>query len=361
MKTLKKHLVLIAVIFAATSFIFSACKKDKDSSVIPNDDYALIKGKVVTPSGKPVGLAEVFANNYKTISDKDGNFSLQVSAGSYSLTIQTAKGHIFKSVIDVSVIKGDTLILNEQQTVLKQVKSLAYIMGSYDQIEKIIIDTLGYSATSISTLQLDSLSFLQSFGGIFLNCTGWKVMDSLKYTNLGAYVIGGGSLYASDWAIEYLTGNGQWRPSGNNSGNSTLKVNHGHVAGDNTMASCMTGKIGGFIPDSALCTVKAGSSGYINNADIVDTDLITLLGKDSINLFYDLGAWEYILVLDTPFVSMVEKPNSIYGSGVLATSCDLNGTVTAGGRIFYTTFHNHPQGTISNDVNLILQYFILNL
>jgi hypothetical protein len=32
-----------------------------------------------------------------------------------------------------------------------------------------------------------------------------------------------------------------------------------------------------------------------------------------------------------------------------------------GGIIFYTTFHNETQGTISPDVQKILQYFILNL
>lgn len=125
------------------------------------------------------------------------------------------------------------------------------------------------------------------------------------------------------------------------------------------MTTCSTPQNGGFLPDSSLCASKSGSTGLVPNADIYDANIITLLGKDSIDIIYDLGGWEVISVVDAPFTTIIED-NSGLSNGPLAVSCDLNGPVV-GGKIFYTTFHNHPQGTISPDIKNVLQYFILNL
>jgi len=82
-----------------------------------------------------------------------------------------------------------------------------------------------------------------------------------------------------------------------------------------------------------------------------------LLGKDSIDIDYNLGAWERIGLLDAPFTSIINDPIT---NEPLAATTDFNGNYR-GGKIFYTTFHNEAQGVISSDVQNILQYFILNL
>ncbi|HRB40621.1 MAG TPA: hypothetical protein PKX86_07925, partial [Bacteroidia bacterium] len=145
---------------------------------------------------------------------------------------------------------------------------------------------------------------------------------------------------------------------GSNTLNVSASKNQSHEAGYSTMATCLSSEVGGFIPDSALCASKSGAIGLITNALINDPDIVTLLGKDSMDIEYNLGSWEKISHVDIPFTTMIEKNNP--GPGPLAVSCDLNGTAF-GGRIIYTTFHNHPQGNISTDVKLVLQHFILSL
>jgi hypothetical protein len=135
--------------------------------------------------------------------------------------------------------------------------------------------------------------------------------------------------------------------------------NGSHQGNYSTMTTCITPQLGGFLPDSSLCTSKSGSTGTVHNAFIYDPNLINLLGKDTMDIIYDLGGWEVISVVDPPFSTIIEG-FTFPGIGPLAVSCDLNGT-SVGGKIFYTTFHNHPQGNISGDVKRVLQYFILNL
>ncbi len=356
-----KLLPSFIVAVAAVALLLAACKKDKEDTTPqtpPAVVDAFITGRVHTPTDIAVGAATVKAGIYQTQTDKDGMFSLNVAAGDYTLTIQTGSGHIFRTEIPVSIAAKQTIVLTDPQTLLSQIKPLAYIPGAFDEIETIITVDLGYAATAIAISDLDNLAYIKDFGGMFFNCGAPGSLDSLKYTNLSDYVNYWGSIYASDFAVEYLTGDGNWRLTSASSTQTTHK-NHAHEEGFSTMTTCNTPMVGGFLPDSVLCTSKSGSTGMVTHADIYDANIITLLGKDSIDIYYNLGGWEKISVVDAPFTTIIED-NSVTANGPLATSCDLNGTV-AGGKIFYTTFHNHPQGGISPDVKNILQYFILNL
>ena len=360
MKSNQKQINYLVSLFALIAVVFFSCKKDKDNTnASPETEYGFISGRVHTPNNTNVGSALIIAGEYNTKSNAQGEFILRVPTGFYKLKIQTGSGHVFKSMVGVEVKANDTLRLSDSESLLQQIKQLAFIPGAYDRIETIIIDSLGYAATAISVNDLDNLSYMQSFGGIFFDCGKSGSLDSLKYTNISNYLVNGGSIYASDWAIEYLTGDGSWRPAlGSNTLNVSASKNQSHEAGYSTMATCLSSEVGGFIPDSALCASKSGAIGLITNALINDPDIVTLLGKDSVDIEYNLGSWEKISHVDIPFTTMIEKNNP--GPGPLAVSCDLNGTAF-GGRIIYTTFHNHPQGNISTDVKLVLQHFILSL
>jgi hypothetical protein len=333
-----------------------SCKKDSnDQGSGSSTPDAFISGKVHSPSGKTIGSAEIIAGIYKTKSDKNGDFSLPVKAGSYHLVIQTGGGHTFKSIVDVSVTTNQTAHLSYVQGVLTQVGSLAYVPGNWDKIETIIVDSLGYSATQISIADFDNDTLLAGFAAIFINCGALEMgsdnMDSLRYTNLMNYVQNNGSIYASDFAVECLTGDGYWKP-----GSAQPKHTH-EFKGGQVMMNCINPMIGGFIADSSLCTTKSGNSGMVFNAHITDPNIINVLGKDSLDINYDLGGWEVIHTADLPFTSIIHD-NGIYGT--LAVKMDID-FETNGGKIFYTTFHNEPQGTLSSDVQNILQYFILDL
>lgn len=357
MNTINKGLTLLV---AAALFITSAgCNKNDESN---NNDAppvnSTISGKVHSPTGKIIGAAEIIAGNYKTKSDKNGDFSLPVAAGSYQLIIQTGGGNVFKTTINCAAIANQNTALTYTQTKLNQIGNMAYIAGTWDKIETIINDSLGYTAVPITVADLDSSANLETYDVIFMNCGALNTdhMDSLRYSNLNWFMQNGGSIYASDYAVEFLTGDGYYKHA-NTSSQWALRNNNHSSSGLQLLSTCATPDIGGFIPDSALCTAKTGNNGIITNAHISDPNIVLLLGKDSIDIDYNLGAWERIGLLDAPFTSIID--NTI-ANEPLAVTADFNGNY-AGGKIFYTTFHNEAQGVLSSDVQNILQYFILNL
>ena len=351
MKKLFFSLFLVTIF--VTSIYFISCKKD-NSTILKT---GTVTGFVYAKNGSTkLGAIKVYLLDYpsvSTLTNKTGYFTLSAPVGSHKLVIQSGNGHLFKTIITINVTENKTLSLPPQQTVLNQVGNLAYIQGFYDKIETIIIDSLGYSATQIQVATLDSLSILNNYQAIFLNCGKSGMLDSLKYTNLKTFVTNCGSIYASDWAVEYLTGdgyykNGMFRTKGFNSPATPKQTN-----------TCNP-LIGGFLPDSILCTMKVGATGFIDSVDIVSPAIQTLLGKTKMTIHYDLGGWEVIQQLGPQF-SVLLQDNTATNYGPLAVLLHYNNNCTQGGNILYTTFHNEPQTGVSSDVQQILQYFILNL
>jgi len=344
-------LFLVTIFVASISLL--SCKKDEPTAIVKTGS---ISGFVYSKKGGKLGAVKVYIQDnpsYATYSNKDGFFMLNAPLGAHKLVIQSGNGHIFMSLVNVIVIENQNLTLTPQQTILNQVGSLAYITGSYDKIQTIIIDSLGYTATQIQVSSLDSFSNISAYQAIFLNCGKSEMLDSLKYANLEHFVSNCGSIYASDWAVEYLTGD------------NNFKSNFVRTKGSNTYLSpkqtnTCTPKIGGFINDSLLCTMKVGQSGIIDSIDIVSPAIQTLLGKTKMTIHYDLGSWEVIQQLGPQF-SVLLQDNTASNYGPLAVLLHYNSSCTQGGNILYTTFHNEPQSGVSPDVQKILQYFILNL
>jgi hypothetical protein len=351
-------------IISCSMLTLSSCKKDSADEQPPttivnsngngtgSGQTATISGKVSTPRGKPVGYAAVMVGSSVTHSDKDGEFSLVIPAGNQTVIIQTGKGKLFKTQVAVNLSANQSFRISDTSCVLMQVGQMAFVPGNYDRIESIIIDSLGYSAMAIQTNMFGSPSYITQFDAIFLNCTSYSLMQSPLYQNLDTFVQNGGSIYASDWAVEYLTGNGTPSPAGTGS-----KSNHSHTA-VNAQSSCSMPMPGGFIADTSLCTVKGGSTGTIPDITINDAGMITALGNDSINIYYDLADWEIVIQFDAPFVTTMERPGY---PGVVAAKADMSSYYSNAGNIVFTTFHNHPTMMVSADVITLLQYFIMNL
>lgn len=306
--------------------------------------------------GHEVAGAEILLANLHTKSARNGTCSFNIPAGVYNLVISAGSGRIFYTKITLSVSGNNPVIILSALTTLKQILPLAYIPGNYDNIEEVIIDSLGYNATLITLSALDNLTNLSNFGALFLNCglltSSSANMDSLKYANLLNYTTGYGSIYASDFAVECLTGDGFWRlPNQANSGSHE----HGNIKGSAAATTCFNPIPGGFIADSALCTSKSGSAGHFTNVTILDTNLVNVLGKDSTEITFDLPQWEVIHSFDVPFQAVMT--HAIWGP--LVVRADLAPAETHG-TIYFTTFHNEVQG-VSDDVETILDYIILNL
>jgi hydroxymethylpyrimidine pyrophosphatase-like HAD family hydrolase len=90
------------------------------------------------------------------------------------------------------------------------VAKIAYVKGSYDKIEDIIL-SLGYTATEITNNDLTNLNTIAQYDIIFLNCGSRKYSTNQALfpaidANLAIFVANGGSIYASDWDVSYLVG-----------------------------------------------------------------------------------------------------------------------------------------------------------
>lgn len=376
-----------------TLLLIVSCQKEDSNDVQPTGK---VIGSVNSQNGlKKIGGAIVFSYDddndlIYTYSDANGDFTLDLPIGSREIHIQTGNGSNFRTHFTVEVSKNQTVTLAPTTTVLVQVANIAYVSGNYDEIEDLIAN-LGYNATPISFTDLGDYSIVSQYDIIFLNC-GSRIssLSNLNGTidlNLAKFVTNGGSLYTSDWSLAYLMG------------------------GQNNVTMCSPA--GGFIPDSTLCSINNGTSGYIYNALVVDPSLSSSIGFTSLDIHYDLGVWQQVISYDPTFwTSLVNNPlngqslmlktNSFYDASledtlvgndstdnwvtichvpddsqsspitITVNQSDLNmhlahgdslgacsGTLT-GGTIYFTTFHNHASGNIGNS-EPILNYVIMNL
>src|SRR5690606_20327146 len=97
---------------------------------------------------------------------------------------------------------------------LNQIANMAYVKGSYDEIEDIVIG-LGYTISQISYDDLRNMSTIAAYDVIFLNCgsrsqgnsgTATPSDATMIYGNRATLVTNGGSVYASDWGVAYRRG-----------------------------------------------------------------------------------------------------------------------------------------------------------
>lgn len=353
-----------------------------------------LSGKVMSQNGsKPIGGASVFTFDekykiYHALSDSEGNFVLEAPVGAKTVYIQTGNGSNFRTEISAVVKDNETVNLTANQTKLNQVAKIAYVKGSYDKIEDIITN-LGYTATEITNADLANINTLAQYDIVFLNCGSRNYganqsLYPLIDTNLAIFVANGGSIYASDWDVSYLVG-----------------------GTDNTNNCSLSG---GFVPDSKLCSKNIGSTGLLA-ASVNNAGLTAALGFNTLNINYDLGAWQKIITYDPAYWEVLVKdattnealmlrtnqftatgiPNTPIGNApntTFTTVCitlpgniqisisvptvavpylvALGATVgpcsgaSGSGYIYYTTFHNHATGNIGN-AGVILQYVIVNL
>jgi hypothetical protein len=370
----------------------TACKKDNtDTGWGSPEPTGIITGKVVTPNNrKPVRQALVYIstnkNLYSTYTDNQGNFSLTAAAGTHDMYVQTGKGDKFRSVVSVDVIADQTTAMSDIIR-LNLVGNFAYVAGSYDKIEAILRDSMGYNAGSLNYIDLMSVNQLAAYDAIFINCGAYNAaVSNLTDTALSLYVAGGGSLYASDYSMNYLTG--QYASA----------------------TACQVPRTWGFINDATVCSRRLGTISVIPQANIVSTQLQNYLGKNTMNISYNLGQWERIQQIDNNFwETMVTDPtdnspllirthqfntnnlpsrigsrdtthvticHQVPNSNPITITVNANAVAahlahgdalgmcnnpSNNGWVYFTTFHNEHNGMISEDVKHILEFMILNL
>ncbi|ROH90560.1 hypothetical protein EGI15_18040 [Chryseobacterium cucumeris] len=375
--------------------------KGGDDSVNPEDSKTLptgtIEGKVFAKNGtKPIGGATVFTIDsknqvYHTYSNADGSFSLTAPEGNTTLHIQTGNGLNFRTEIPITVKKDETTNVPTKDSKLNQIAKIAYVEGSYDEIEAIITN-LGYTATEISYQDLKNFNTISQYDIIFLNCgsrnlaqtgTSSPGNDLSVFSNLSTFITNGGSIYSSDWAAAYLVG------------------------GNQNAQSC--GIAGGFLDFTKICFNINGNASMYNNCTVSNTAMASALGFSTLDIQYDMSLWQKIQYYDPLFWEvLVQKDNeplmirtnkyvdktapkttvgtSLNNNHMTICHHTANGNTvtitinqnawnahqahgdymgscsgtTSSGNIYYTTFHNHASGNIGK-AGPILEYVILNL
>jgi hypothetical protein len=393
----KHYLFILLCVFT----LLTNCSGNDDSPLTSENTASTtvqtgkLSGTVMSQNGtKPIGGASVFTFDdkykiYYTTSDSDGKFILDAPVGNHTIYIQTGNGSNFRTEISATVKNNETLNLDVSQTKLNQVAKIAYVKGTYDKIED-IIQTLGYTATEITNNDLANLATIAQYDIIFLNCGSRNNYSSNPAlfatidTNLATFVANGGSIYASDWDVAYLVGG-------------TTNTNNCSLAG-------------GFVPDTKLCSKNIGTVGMVG-ATVNNAGLTTALGFNTLNIDFDLSAWQKIINYDPAYWEVLVKETSTNDALMIRTNhFTATGTTTlpignaptttfvtvcitlpgniqislsvpqalvpylvalgatvgpcsgssTSGYIYYTTFHNHASGNIGN-AGVILQYVILNL
>jgi hypothetical protein len=388
------------LIMLCTLVLLVNCKGSEDSASPEASKPVLtgkVEGKVIAKNGtKPIGGAIVFTIDnknqvYHTYSNTDGTFSLTAPEGNTTLHIQTGNGLNFRTETPVTIKKDEVTSVPSKDSKLNQVAKIAYVEGSYDEIEA-IITSLGYTATEISYHDLKNFNTISQYDIIFLNCGSRNLTqtgtnnpgnDLSVFNNLSTFITNGGSIYSSDWAAAYLVG------------------------GDKNAPYC--GVYGGFLDLPKICFNTNGNVAMYNNCSVSNTAMASAIGFNTLNIQYDQPLWQKIQHYDPLFWEvLVQKDNeplmirtnkyvdttvpkisvgtslnnnhmtichhTASGSNITITinqnawnahqaHGDYTGSCTGttnSGNIYYTTFHNHASGNIGKS-GPILEYVILNL
>lgn len=326
------YLMLACLSFA---LLVSSCRKGDDNTVVTT---ATIKGTVKSENlNKVIGNALVYSDSktsgHQTRTDHEGRFSLVIPTGHHTIYVETGDGSVFQTSFMVDVTTDQVFDVPEGDSRLHCKGSLAYIAGTFDHIEAVVHDTLGYAITQIQTSDLDNLGTVQTFDGIFLNCGVPSTISQQGYDNLGTFVAGGGSVYASDFGLDYIMGiyDGTCNPAG------------------------------GFVDDSLLCVTRSGSTGTVPSANITDVNLQNAMGTTTVDLGFDLSGWNMVVNYSSNFWDVwVSAPAT---GPLLLHSNHLNNGGGAPGNIYWTAFHNgFNSGTGGANVSEgILEYVIMNI
>ncbi len=272
----------------------------------------------------------------QTYSDAKGSYTLKnIPCGTQTIYMQKGSfQHQWNRFID----QGMTTTLSSGEGCFAGTAAkIAVITGDWDQIENTLKKLYlkytmisgtggqsgGESATAISFLT-DS-SKLNSYDVVFIDCTwaGWPDMQSSSAgtikANLKAFVAKGGSVYASDYGLPYLS-----------------ETWPGYILGGGWSA--------------------AGNSSYLTN--VVDADLAGYMGKTQVTIKYGLGPLTCVSGIGAETTLFLNSTKAIDGCDGTQMMMSFQPEGTTGGKVIYTTFHNDEQPTTATDMETILEYTV---
>jgi hypothetical protein len=311
------NLIIIVCIIITAAFLITGCSEDNTpTGTTPGNTvqgYVRSANGTVSVSGVYVSLTSAADNPDSTYSDANGFYKF-VNVSSGNKTLFFSKGS-FRDTINITVpISG-----NVPDAYLHPAKPLAFYWGEFDDIQSIIRE-MGYTPDSLLLSDFDNLTTLQQYSIIFINCGNSSRNDlntPLISANLTSFLNGGGRIYASDWAF---------------------------------------GCVQGIHPE--LSGTYDGETVNSLVSNVVYSPLQTYLGKNTVNINYDLPDW-LSLSPNNNYTENVPFIRATYQNLTNNPTAFFRETYTAGGKLIYTTFHNEEQ--VSSDMIKILQFFVFEL
>jgi hypothetical protein len=320
-----------------------------------------IAGRVCDPSGRTwLPDAQVYTYLYaedghiydtrQTFSDRDGYWLLDELPPEIEYKVFVQYGYEILDKVTVYLGDGEDIVLDEPDCFDPLAVDVAVVTGDYDDFQDVLIamgfanyDLVdGLDREEVQSFLLDPAN-LVPYDIVFFN-SGFVEEDVIYDTddsdvdgltevareNLMAYVESGGSVYTSDWAYDVVE---QIWPT---------RINW---VGDDAL------------PDAA----QTGEYGVVNAA-VSDAALAQFLGKNYIEVEFDLPVWPVLENVDTS-VSIHLSGSVEYREGTatytLPTAPILVSFTSGEGKVVSSAFRVAKNST--DDVLVVLQYLMYAL
>ena len=294
--------------------------------------YVQVWVETVDCSGNPVHI--------QTYSNAKGEYTLKnVPCGQQTIYMQKGSfQHQWNRFVDQGMV---TVLSSGEGCFPGTAAKIAVITGDWDAIQNTLkLLSLKYTLFNGvapggpmggDNFSQEAINFLtdtaklNSYDVLFINCSDSGVHNMGTYEGpaiqaaLKAFVAKGGSIYASDYGLPYLTGT--WP---------------GYILGGSWSAG--------------------GNGSY--QTTVVDTDLAGYLAKTQVTIKYGLGPLTCVTGIGSGTDLFLDSTTAIDGCSGTQMMMSFQPEGPSGGKVIYTTFHNDEQPTAGGDMESILEYTV---
>lgn len=358
----------------------------------PNGRDPISKARVYVPDdeGEPVVLTETAAN---------GTFDLRGIPAGKGVPIWVEKGGFLRELsLDVAACAGATPTEDQLRLPSKQsegkLPKLAVGIGDYDQIECVLrsvgIDDSEFTRpdgagavhlyqhrTNVAGAELYGLfsnrEKMDVYDLIFVNCTSnlMPAGPNEMTANIQQYVDGGGRLYATDWAYDYIEQVPEFAPYIDfyGGGSGTASEPPHSMSSYGAAVSLSSGPLQATISNEALAGWLVAAAGSATAVITDFLDLWVLMDGTSTDASFPTTTWAKASVGVTPSQAVENRP--------LTVTFDRGEC----GKVLYSSYHTRhsthqdaalrqtgefPTYCVSSEENLlaqerILEYLILEI